>query len=75
MKTWNLKINVMVSPNLSEEDIVTILQTELDHPEIESLQVSEIKEEEEEEEAVLKEIFLYQKTLPGSCITLIQPCN
>jgi hypothetical protein len=47
MKTWNLKINVMVSPNLSEEDIVTILQTELDHPEIESLQVSEIKEEEE----------------------------
>lgn len=72
MKTWNLKINVMVSPNLSEEDIVTILQGELDHPEIESLEVSEIKEEEE---AVLKEIFLYQKTLPGSCITLIQPCN
>jgi hypothetical protein len=76
MKTWNLEINIMVTPNLSEEEIVAILQTELDHPEIESLQVSEIKEEEEEEEeAVLKEIFLYQKTLPGSCITLIQPCN
>jgi len=47
MKTWNLKINVMVSPELSEEDIVTILQTELDHSDIESLEVSEIKEEEE----------------------------
>jgi hypothetical protein len=47
MKTWNLEINIMVTPNLSEEEIVAILQTELDHPDIEFLVVSKIKEEKE----------------------------
>jgi hypothetical protein len=47
MKTWNVKINVIVNPSLSEEDIVAILQTEFDHPDIEFLVVSKAKEEKE----------------------------
>jgi hypothetical protein len=47
MKTWNLEINVMSTSNLSQEDIVAILQTELEHPEIEFLVVSKAKEEKE----------------------------
>ena len=47
MKTWNLKVDIMVNPCLSQEDIIVILQTELDHPDIEFLSVSRIKEEKE----------------------------
>ena len=47
MKTWNVKINVIVNPSLSREDIIAILQTEFDHPDIEFLVVSKIKEEKE----------------------------
>ena len=48
MKTWNVKINVIVNPSLSREDIVAILQTEFDHPDIEFLVVSKVKEEKED---------------------------
>ena len=47
MKTWNIKINVIVNPSLSEEDIVAIPQTEFDHPDIEFLVVSKAEEEKE----------------------------